>query len=108
MSRRDSLLIYPVWVKGPGLVWKGLGSCLFDLMSIISVLNFQPYIKFQADHYFYAEPHGSIPLQTLTKKSTLHGLRYSSLLLFHRMKFKKKKKQPIANPVTLKSSIQQK
>lgn len=46
MSEGHSLLIYPVWVKGPVHVEKGLGSCLFDLMSIISVLNFQAYMKF--------------------------------------------------------------
>jgi len=87
MSKGDSLLIYPVWVKGPVHVWKDLGNCLFDLTSIISVLNFQAYMKFQADHYFYAEPHGAIALEILTKKSTLDGLRYSSLLLFHRINF---------------------
>lgn len=61
MSKGDSLLIYPVWVKGPGRVWKGLGSHLFGLMSKISVLNLQVYMKFQADHYFFAKPQGSIP-----------------------------------------------
>lgn len=57
MSKEGSLLIYLVWVKGPVCARNGLGSCLFDLMSIISVLNFLAYIKFQSDHYFYAEPH---------------------------------------------------
>lgn len=100
MSKGDSLLIYPVWVKGPVRVWNGLGSCMFDLMSIISVLSFQAHMTFQADHYFNAEPQGSILSQTLTKKSTPYGLRYSSLLLFHRMKYIKK--NPIVKSVNLK------
>lgn len=86
MSKGDSLLIYPVWAKGPVCVGNGLGSCLFDLMSLISVLNFLACIKFQADHYFYAVPHWNIPLQTLIKKNTRYGFKEFFFLLFQRMK----------------------
>lgn len=60
---------------------EGCGGCLFDLMCIICAQNIQAFMKFQAHHYVYVEFHGSILLQTLTKKSTRDFLRYFSLYI---------------------------